>query len=262
MRIPVLFAAALFAALALATTAHAAIVTETVTYEHRGVTLEGYLAYDDALPGQRPGVLIVHQWRGLGAYEQRRARMLAELGHVAFAADVYGQGVRPADNQAASAEAGKYYGDRDLFRARIAAGLRELRALDRVDTARVAAIGYCFGGTGVLELARAGADVAGVVSFHGNLDTTQPAGPGDIAASTLVCHGAEDPYVKPEAVDAFLAEMAAADADFQLIMYADAVHSFTQKSAGRDPSTGAAYQAAADRRSWAHMQLFFAEVLQ
>jgi dienelactone hydrolase len=240
--------------------AQAAVVHEIVTYEQDGTVLEGYLAWDDALEGPRPGVLVVHQWKGLSDNERMRADMLAALGYVAFAADIYGQGIRPANTAEASAEAGKYYGDLSLYRARLQAGLDELKRQMGVDPDRLAAIGYCFGGKGVLELARSGADLAGVVSFHGNLDTAMPAKDGDVQAKVLVCHGAVDPYVKAEAVQAFLAEMEAVNVDYQLIMYAGAVHAFTQKGAGNDPSKGAAYNEAADHRSWTAMKTFFEEI--
>jgi len=240
--------------------AGAAVVTETVTYEHEGTTLEGYLAYDDVYQGQRPGVLVVHQWMGLTDYERMRARRLAELGYVALAADVYGEGVRPASTAEAREQAGKFYGDRALFRARLNAGLEQLRSHPLADPDRLAAIGYCFGGGGVLELARSGADLAGVVSFHGSLSTPDPADAENIRGSVLVCHGAADPHVPQEDVVAFVKEMEAAAVDYQLIEYGGAVHAFTQKGAGDDPSRGAAYDAKADRRSWQHMKLFFAEI--
>ncbi len=248
--------------LAASLSAGAAVITETYTYEHNGVELEGYLAYDDTFEGRRPGVLVVHQWMGLTDNERMRARMLARMGYVALAADVYGAGVRPANTEEAQQQAGKFYGDRELFRDRIAVGLRELKNHRLVDPGRVAAIGYCFGGGGVLELARSGAELNGVVSFHGSLNTPDPTDAQAIRTHILVCHGAVDPHVSFDEVRGFVDEMEAADVDYQLIMYAGAVHAFTQREAGDDPSRGAAYDAAADRRSWQHMQLFFDEIFE
>jgi dienelactone hydrolase len=248
------------AVLLAAAQVEAKVVNRIVTYEHDGVVLEGYLAWDDAVSGLRPGVLVIHQWMGLSDNERMRADMLAGLGYVAFAADIYGQGVRPQNVGEAQEQAGKYYSDLNLYRGRLQAGLAELKKQPGVDAARTAAVGYCFGGKGVLELARSGADVDGVVSFHGNVDSALPAVEGDIKGKVLVCHGAVDPYVKPEAVHAFLEEMEAAKVDYQLIMYAGAVHAFTQKGAGDDPSRGAAYDEKADHRSWRHMQDFLGEI--
>lgn len=241
--------------------AQGGLVEKAVTYEHEGTTLEGFHVYDDEVDGARPAVLVIHQWTGLSDYEKGRARQLAELGYNVFAADIYGQGIRPQPPEAGK-EAGKYKGDRALFRGRLTAGLEVLKADVRTDASRVAAIGYCFGGTGVLELARAGAEIAGVVSFHGGLDATEgmSAEEGKIPAKVLVLHGAVDPFVPAEQVAAFEKEMTDAKADWQLVSYGDAVHSFTQKMAGDDPSKGAAYNEKADRRSWEAMKVFFAEI--
>jgi len=252
----------LAALLTVAAAAAADIATEVVTYDHDGVILEGFLAEDSAANGKAPGVLVIHQWRGLTDNETLRAEMLAELGYVALAADVYGQGVHPKNSDEAREQAVKYYSDRELFRARLAAGLAKLKAHPKVDPDRVAVIGYCFGGAAALELARSGADLAGAVSFHGNLDTPLPAGPGDVKGKVLVCHGAIDHFIKPEHITGFVDEMEGAGVDYQFIMYAGAVHAFTQKSAGDDPSRGVAYNEAADRRSWQHMKDFFAEIFE
>lgn len=242
-------------------TSHAAIVEKAIKYEHEGVVLGGFHAFDDGLEGKRPGILIIHQWTGLTDYEKMRARMLAEIGYNVFAADVYGAGIRPQP-PAAGEEAGKYKSDRKLFRSRMLAGLEVLRKDERTDASRIAAIGYCFGGTGVLELARAGTDISGVVSFHGGLAAGEglAAKAGGVKAKVLCLHGAVDPYVPPAEVEGFRQEMAAAGADWQLLMYGGAVHAFTQKMAGEDASKGAAYDAKADARSWQDMRQFFAEI--
>lgn len=251
---------ALGMALAVTTAASGAIQTKAVEYGHGGTTLEGFMAWDDAIKGARPGVLIVHQWMGLTDYERMRAEQLAKLGYVAFAVDVYGKGVRPASSAEAGGLAGKFKGDRALLRARVAAGLDALRASGLADAKRVAAIGYCFGGTAVLELARSGADLAGVVSFHGGLDSPSPADGKNIKAKVLVLHGADDPHVQAKDIAAFQEELRDARVDWQMVYYAGAVHSFTQKSAGSDPAKGSAYDERADRRSWQAMQSFLAEI--
>lgn len=234
---------------------------QLVEYEHKGVTLEGYHAFDGGVEGARPGVLIVHQWTGISDHEKERADRLADLGYNVFVADVYGAGVRPQP-PAAGDEAGKYKADRELFRERMLAGLEILKADERTDAGRVAAIGYCFGGTGVLELARAGEELQGVVSFHGGLGAGDGMGAeeGGVAAKILCFHGAADPYVPPAEVSAFKEEMTEAGADWQFVSFSDAVHSFTQRSAGSDPSKGVAYDALADERSWEYMKVFFAEI--
>jgi dienelactone hydrolase len=242
--------------------AAAAVKTRVVEYRQGGTILEGYLAWDDAVQGRRPGVLVVHEWTGLGDYAKSRARMLAEMGYVAFAADIYGQGVRPKTPQEAMAASGKYKNDRNLMRARVLAGIEELRSSPLCDPKRVAAIGYCFGGTCVLELARSGADIAGVVSFHGGLDTPTPEDAKNIKCKVLVLHGGDDPHVPAKDVEAFENEMRAGGVDWQLVIYGGAVHAFTNPASGSDTSRGAAYDEKADRRSWQAMKAFFAEIFK
>ncbi len=246
--------------LALAGAAEAKVVTKTVEYRHGDTVLQGYLAYDDALKGKRPGVLVVHEWTGLGTYVQKRVEQLAGLGYVAFGADIYGMGIRPGTPPAAAKEAGKYRNDRQLMRARAKAGLDVLRGQPTVDPGRLAAIGYCFGGTTVLELARSGADMRGVVSFHGGLDTPNPGDARNIRAKVLVLHGADDPHVPPQQVAAFQEEMRKGGVDWQMVIYGGVVHSFTNPDSGNDPTKGAAYNEKADHRSWEAMKVFFAEI--
>lgn len=243
-----------------ATAADAKIVTRDVEYRHGATVLQGYIAYDDATKTRRPGVLIGHQWKGLGSYEKRRARMLAQMGYVAFALDIYGKGVRPKTREAAGAQAGIYRKNRPLLRERARAAVVELRRNPLVDTNRLAMIGYCFGGGTALELARSGANLRGFVSFHGNLDTPDTTLARNIKGKILVLHGAIDPFVPKPTIDAFQAEMETARVDYQFIVYSGAVHSFTEREAGNDISRGSAYNANADRRSWQAMKTFFDEI--
>lgn len=251
----------LLLSLVVASNASAALVEKAVEYQQDGVTLEGFHVYDDAVQGKRPAVLVIHQWTGLTDYEKQRSRMLAELGYNVFAADVYGKGIRPVP-PGAGQEAGKYKGNRDLYRARLNAALDVLKKEEHTDSSKIAAIGYCFGGTGALELARSGADIAGVISFHGGLDAAEgkAAQKGGVKAKVLVCHGADDPNVPVPQVQAFEKEMRDSGADWQLISYGGAVHAFTQKMAGNDNSKGVAYNEKADLRSWEAMKAFFAEI--
>ncbi|HLF18732.1 MAG TPA: dienelactone hydrolase family protein [Candidatus Omnitrophota bacterium] len=238
----------------------AELVKELVEYKDGDTALEGYVVYDNATEGKRPGVIVIHDWMGFGEYGNMRADMLAELGYVAFAADIYGKGVRPKDAAEAGAQAGKFKGDRTLLRQRVIAALNELKKHPMVDAAKTGAIGYCFGGTTVLELARSGADVTGVVSFHGGLGKGEVAGTDSINAKVLVLHGADDPHVPPEEIAAFMKEMNDAKADWQMVHYSGAVHSFTKEAAGNDKASGNAYDATADKRSWKAMKGFFKEI--
>ncbi|HTY58026.1 MAG TPA: dienelactone hydrolase family protein [Bacteroidota bacterium] len=247
---------------ALALPAAAKVKTEVVEYKQGDAVLQGYLCYDDAQTGKRPGILVIHDWMGVSNDTKSRAEMLAGLGYVALTADIYGKGVRPANAQEAQAESGKFYKDRGLLRARARAGLDFLASRPQVDAERVGVMGYCFGGGAALELARSGAPVKGTVTFHGALATPTPEDAKNIKGKVLVLHGADDPYVKQTDVTAFMDEMRKGGVDWELVQYSGAVHSFTIKSAGNDNSKGAAYNAEADRRSWEAMKEFWKETLQ
>jgi dienelactone hydrolase len=242
--------------------ARAQVHTENVDYKDGETVLQGYLAYDESAKGKRPGVLIVHQWKGLGSNEKKRAEMLAQLGYVAFCADIYGKGIRPDDPKDAGAQAGKYKSNRALLRERANAGLDVLKKNELTDTARVAAIGYCFGGTTVIELARSGADIAGVVSFHGGLDSPTPEDGKNIKCKVLALHGADDPFVPAKDIAAFENEMRDAKVDWQLVKYGNTVHSFTIWDADKDHMQGSSYNEKSDKRSWEDMKIFFAEIFK
>lgn len=247
--------------LALCAPAHAG---QDITYYDGDTTLEGYWApsvcpqtKDD--PENTPVIMIIHQWKGLGDYEKIRADMLADQCYNAFAIDMYGKGVRPKTREDAAKQAGIYKNDPALARHRAQIALDYVRQHHK--DAPVAVMGYCFGGTMALELARSGADLAGVVSFHGGLATKAPVTEkGIIKAPIEIHHGAADPHVTQQEVTDFMAEMDQAGADWQLTQYAGAVHAFTEKEAGNDPSTGAAYNEKADKRSWAATLNFLKEI--
>jgi dienelactone hydrolase len=248
---------------ALARRATAEIHMEAVEYKDGDTVLEGYLAYDDAVEGKRPGVLIVHEWWGLGAFQKQTAERLAELGYIAFALDMYGKGKLTDDPTQAGKWAGAFRQDPELTQRRFAAGLKVLRAHARTDPERVAAIGYCFGGGVCLDMARMGVDLRGIVSFHGNLGSNVPERlRKPITAKILVCTGADDPNVPPTDVLAFEDEMRASAADWQVISYGGAVHSFTNPDADRHGIKGVAYNERAARRSWEAMKQFLAEVFK
>lgn len=230
-----------------------------VTYDVEGTTCSGYLARpDDYQP--HPGVLVVHNWLGVTDAVRFRADMLARLGYVAFAVDVFGAEVRPTPEEAPGV-AGGFYGDQRLFRARLTAGLEQLLAQPGVDATRTAAMGYCFGGSGALQLARTGADLKAVVSFHGALQAGPAGEAADIRAKVLVLTGAIDPVVPPEAVDAFESELRTVpELDWQVVTYSGSMHAFTEPDADA-PDHGAQFNAVAEARSWQAMKNFFAEAL-
>lgn len=248
--------------LMLVTPADAVLHQQVVDYHQGRATLSGYLAYDDSFAGLRPAVLVFHHWMGMDQYIKDRTDQLARLGYVAFAADIYGKGIRPADRTEATGLSGKYRSDRSLMRKRAQAALDTLRLIPRVDVDRIAAIGYCFGGGVALELARSGADIAGVASFHGTLDTPRPGDAKNIKAKILVLAGADDRAASVQQIADFEDEMRGGGADYQIVLYGGAVHSFTQPMAGNDPKTGNAYNEKADRRSWRAMKDFFVELLE
>ena len=250
---------ALLAAFMLTAEAQAAIQTEVVDYAHGDTALEGFLAYDDATTGQRPAILVVHEWKGLGVYAKRRAEQLAQLGYLAFAVDMYGKGVRAEDHTEAAQLSGLYRNDRQLMRARITVALDWLRQHRLTDTLKIAAIGYCFGGTTVLELARSGAEIAGVASFHGGLDTPTPEDAVNITGKVLVLQGGADTSTL-DGVEGLIREMQGAGVDYHLITYEGVVHSFTVSEAGDDPSNGMAYDEDADKKSWQALLDFFEEI--
>jgi dienelactone hydrolase len=243
-----------------ASAASAEIRTKVVEYSQGKTALEGYLAWDDAVKGTRPGVLVVHQWMGLGKYERSRAEQLAKLGYVAFCADIYGKGVRPSTPEAAGRTSTIYKNDRTLTRERVQAGLAQLLANPLVDHKRVATIGYCFGGMVALELARSGANIAGVIVFHGDLSNPTPADDANIKCKVLALQGGDDPFVTQRDVESFENHMRAAGVNWQVNQYGGAVHAYTDPLAGNNPSIGVAYNAQADRRSWQAMKDFFAEI--
>ncbi len=236
------------------------IVTREIEYTHGDTRLKGILAYDDAIEGQRPGVVVVHEWWGRNDYVVRRARELAELGYAAFAIDMYGDGRTTNDPQQAGEWASQYRGENgELGRQRALAGIETLRAQPEVDNQKIAIMGYCFGGTIALEVARSGADIDAAISFHGGLATAQPAQKGQVKASILVLHGAADPLVSQEEIAAMQKEFDEAGADWVFVAYSGAVHSFTSPEADQHGIEGIAYHEKADKRSWQAMKAFLEE---
>jgi len=246
----------------LCTCAQAEIRSTTVEYKHGSAVLEGYLTYDDSIQGKRPGVLVVHEWWGLTPLTKKHADDIARLGYVAFAVDMYGKGVTTADPKKAGELSGAYRSDRKLMFSRAMAGLDVLRNHPLVVPEKLAAIGYCFGGTTVLELARGHAPVAGIVSFHGGLDTPDPAATKDVKSRVLVLHGADDTFVTWDQIKTFMDEMRRSGADWQMVFYSGAVHSFTNPEADSYGIKGIAYNKKADMRSWQAMRAFLDELFK
>ena len=255
----------LFLLFSFALTVQAKVVTKEITYKANDLELKGYLAYDDALKAKRPGVLVVHEWWGQNDYIRKRARMLAELGYVALALDMYGDGKVATHPQDASKFSGEVMKNLAVAEQRFMAGLALLKQQPQTDNQHIAAIGYCFGGGVVLAMARRGVDLDGVVSFHGSLGAGAPAEPGKVKAKILVLNGADDPFVKPEQIAAFKGEMKAAGVDYEFVNYPGAKHSFTNPDAtenGKKFQLPLEYNAKADKESWQKMQSFFQQIFK
>ena len=240
-----------------------AVQGEEVTYRANDTVMRGYLAYDDDVKGRRPGVLVVHEWWGHNEYARKRARMLAELGYTALAVDMYGDGKQARHPEDAGKFSSAVMQNLSVARKRFDAARALLESHETTDADRTAAIGYCFGGGVVLHMARAGEDLRGVVSFHGSLATARPAPKDGIKARILVLTGADDPFVPAQQVEDFRNEMEAAGADYKVISYPGAKHSFTNPEAdafGGKFNLPLAYHAEADKRSWKAMQAFFERI--
>ena len=243
-----------------ATNVQAGVVTKNVPYQHDGVQLEGYLAYDDSTKGKVPGVLVVHEWWGLNDYARKRAEQLASMGYVAFALDMYGKGKVTEHPKQASEWMHQTNSNVRLWQQRAVAGLEVLKKEPRTDATRIAAIGYCFGGATVQQLAFSGADVRGIVSFHGSLLTPTPDQVKRVKAKFLICHGAADPFITTETLRNYIAAMNETNLDWQIIMYGGAKHSFTNPNADKVGMAALKYSKSADQRSWMHMKQFFEEI--
>lgn len=239
---------------------HSKLKSQFIEYKDGNTTLEGYLVYDESIKGKRPAALVVHDWMGLGKFTEGRADELAKMGYIAFAPDIYGKDVRPVTPQEAGKQAGFYKSDRKLLRSRVNAGYELLKNNDLTNTKKIVALGYCFGGTTVLELGRSGADLAGIVTFHGGLDSPTPEDGKNIKGKVLILHGADDPYVPAKDIDAFKDELNKANVDWQMIYYSGAVHAFSIPGAGNNKASGAAYNEKAEKRSWEHFKVFLKEL--
>jgi len=240
----------------------AKVQTKVVPYQHGNVQLEGVVAWDDAISGKRPGVLVVHEWWGLNDYARDRARQLAELGYVAFAVDMYGKDKMTTHPDQASTWMKQVQGNVSQWQARALKGLAVLRSQDAVDIANIAAIGYCFGGATVIQLAYSGADVNGVVSFHGALPLPSEKQAEKIRAKMLIAHGNADPFLKEKHIRQFRHALDKANVDWHMVVYGGARHSFTNPGADAHGMDALKYNQEADVRSWKHMQLFFHEIFE
>lgn len=242
---------------------HAAVQGKEVSYQAEGVTMKGYLAFDDAVPGKRPAVLVVHEWWGHNDYARHRARMLAELGYVALAVDMYGNGKQAEHPDDAGKFAGEVSKNLPVAKARFDAAMDMLKKQENVDAGKLAAFGYCFGGGIVLNMARMGADLRAAVSFHGSLGSDTPAKPGVIKGRVASFTGEADPMIGANIVAAFKQEMELAKVNYRAVTYPDAKHGFTNPGAdalGKKFNLPLAYDASADKDSWKQATAMLKEV--
>lgn len=246
-------------------TVNAEVAAKPVSYKVDGQTFQGYIAYDDAVKGKRPGVIVVHEWWGHNEYARKRARMLAELGYSAIALDMYGDGQQASHPADAGKFASAVKSNMDSAEKRFMAAYQVLQNMPQTDSNQIGAIGYCFGGGIVLAMARRGVDLKGVVSFHGSLGEGAPVAKGEIKGELLVLNGAADPFVKPEQIEAFKTEMSNAGVKYNFISYPNAKHAFTNPDAdifGQQFGIPLAYNKTADEQSWVKMQQFFKHIFK
>lgn len=250
----------LFTAWSLSTAVWAEVKVKEVVYKDGSDTLKGYLAWDDAKKGKRPGVMVVHEWWGLDDYAMHRAKMLAEEGYVAFAADMYGPGKVTTHADDAKGWMMQIVQNQDAWQKRALLGLEQLKKSPMVDDSKLAAIGYCFGGATVMQMTYAGADLDGVVSFHGSLPPASPEQAAKIQSKVLIAHGDADPFIPAERITKFKQALSDANVDWEMDVYANTKHGFTNPGAGKFGMDALAYNEKADKRSWARMKEFFAEI--
>lgn len=244
---------------------NAGVVSEEIEYKVDGDTMKGFIAYDESIKGERPGIIVVHEWWGHNEYARKRTKMLAKLGYTAIALDMYGDGKQASHPKDAGKMAGEIRNNKDKMIHRFNAAKKLLQNNAHTNKDKIAAIGYCFGGGVVLEVARSGENLAGVVSFHGSLVTSSPAKEGKVVAKVLVLNGEDDPFVKPEQIVQFKQEMKSANVDFNFVSYPGAKHSFTNPDAdkfGKKYEIPLAYNKMADEQSWQAMQDFFKDIFK
>ena len=246
----------------ISSTINAKVVTEAVVYKEAGEEYTGYISYDNAIKGKRPGILVVHEWWGLDDYPKKRAEMLAKLGYVAFAVDMYGTGKVTDKAEQAKAWMTEATTDVEWWRERAMAGIRQLKQHKLVDKDKIAAIGYCFGGGTVLQLAYGGTDIKGIVSFHGSLPIADESSFGKIKARMLIAHGNADPFIPREVVTRFQDTLDKAGANWNMITYGNVRHSFTNTKSDSRGMDALKYDKHADEHSWKAMQVFFDEIFK